>query len=141
MRPSTEVYELLQDPHFAGMLYLKRQPAIDRRRAKSETFDLRSSHAHVTSFATVVPVALLLLSLAALALILYLQEPEEYQKSFNGEEPKIVSNSGGTIYVEDDEGHTVRRSKRCVVQSFSRRQPMLQRCTSLPHLLPLTPTA
>lgn len=119
MRPSTEVYELLQDPHFAGMLCLTRQTATGRRRAKSKTFDLRSSHGHATIFATVVPVALLLLSLAALALILYLQEPEEYQKNVNGEEPKIVSNSGGTIYVEDDEGHTVRRSKRCVVQSFS----------------------
>eukprot|EP00892_Ulva_mutabilis_P012465 jgi/Ulvmu1/9591/UM054_0021.1 len=76
MRDTAEVYELLQDPHFA------------------------------------VPAAILLLSLAALALILYLQEREDVPKPANGEKPKEVVNAGGTVFVEDEEGHTVRRSKR-----------------------------
>ena len=61
----------------------------------------------------VVPIAVLLLSLVGLALILYLQENEASPTSDDGDVTKEVSNPGGTMFVEDEEGHTVRRSKRC----------------------------
>jgi hypothetical protein len=61
-------------------------------------------------FLFAVPVFILLLALVLLALVLHLQRSSAAERVGNG---KNKLPPGGSKFIEDEEGHQVRRSQRC----------------------------